>query len=134
VSRCCAQRHVKRWAVTGHHCLFMRYARRCLHLICPAMHCLMHGAPSHSRDSVPQSHCAVPATQSLRANHRGRTGISSSRARLNRHSNVPTQVQYMVDKETPTGTCATCIMDGERSLVANLAAANNYKVRQYRVG
>ncbi len=73
-----------------------------------------------------------PATQSLRANHRGRTG--SDRARLNRRSNVRTQVQYMVDKETPTGTCATCIMDGERSLVANLAAANNYKVRQDRVG
>ena len=39
------------------------------------------------------------------------------------------QVQYMVDEAAPTGTCATCIMDGERSLVANLAAANNYKAR-----
>ena len=35
----------------------------------------------------------------------------------------------MVDEAAPTGTCATCIMDGERSLVANLAAANNYKAR-----
>ena len=35
----------------------------------------------------------------------------------------------MVDEDAPTGTCATCVMDGERSLVANLAAANNYKVR-----
>ena len=27
-----------------------------------------------------------------------------------------------------TGTCAVCIVDRERSLVANLAAANNYKL------
>ena len=26
------------------------------------------------------------------------------------------------------GTCAVCIVDRERSLVANLAAANNFKV------
>ena len=39
------------------------------------------------------------------------------------------QVQYHVDKSTPTGTCATAVMGGERSLVANLAAANNYKAR-----
>jgi pfkB family carbohydrate kinase len=38
-------------------------------------------------------------------------------------------VQYMVDESTPTGTCAVCIVDKDRSLVANLAAANNYKVR-----
>lgn len=37
-------------------------------------------------------------------------------------------VQYMVDESTPTGTCAVCINGTERSLVANLAAANNYKV------
>jgi len=35
---------------------------------------------------------------------------------------------YMVDKSTATGTCAVCIVDKERSLVANLSAANNYKV------
>lgn len=35
----------------------------------------------------------------------------------------------MVDESTPTGTCGCCIADGDRSLVANLAAANNYKVR-----
>lgn len=34
---------------------------------------------------------------------------------------------YMVDEAVPTGTCAACIVGGERSLVANLAAANNYK-------
>ena len=39
------------------------------------------------------------------------------------------QVRYSVDPSTPTGTCAVCIVGGERSLVANLAAANNYKVR-----
>jgi hypothetical protein len=33
----------------------------------------------------------------------------------------------MVDPATPTGTCAVCIVGGERSLVANLAAANNFK-------
>ena len=38
------------------------------------------------------------------------------------------QAHYMVDESTPTGTCAACIVGGERSLVANLAAANNYKV------
>ena len=38
------------------------------------------------------------------------------------------QTIYQVDESTPTGTCATAIMKGERSLVANLAAANNYKV------
>ena len=35
--------------------------------------------------------------------------------------------RYMVDKAAPTGTCAVCIVGGERSLVANLAAANNFK-------
>ena len=39
-------------------------------------------------------------------------------------------MHYLVDKDTPTGTCAVCVSkSGERSLVANLAAANNYKVR-----
>lgn len=37
-------------------------------------------------------------------------------------------VRYMVDEAAPTGTCAVCIKGGERSLVANLGAANNYKV------
>lgn len=36
-------------------------------------------------------------------------------------------VHYMKDPETPTGTCAALIKDGERALVANLAAANNFK-------
>lgn len=34
---------------------------------------------------------------------------------------------YMIDEETPTGTCAVLVKGGERSLVANLAAANNFK-------
>lgn len=37
-------------------------------------------------------------------------------------------VRYMVDEATPTGTCAVCVLDAERSLVANLSAANNYKL------
>lgn len=35
---------------------------------------------------------------------------------------------YQVDESTATGTCGVCVVDGDRSLVANLAAANNYKV------
>ncbi|XP_058771143.1 adenosine kinase 2-like [Vicia villosa] len=37
-------------------------------------------------------------------------------------------VQYYEDENTPTGTCAVCVVGGERSLIANLAAANCYKV------
>lgn len=36
-------------------------------------------------------------------------------------------VNYLVDPATPTGTCAVCVTGIERSLVANLAAANNFK-------
>eukprot|EP00534_Pseudo-nitzschia_fraudulenta_P002329 CAMPEP_0201124162 /NCGR_PEP_ID=MMETSP0850-20130426/10592_1 /ASSEMBLY_ACC=CAM_ASM_000622 /TAXON_ID=183588 /ORGANISM="Pseudo-nitzschia fraudulenta, Strain WWA7" /LENGTH=346 /DNA_ID=CAMNT_0047391359 /DNA_START=56 /DNA_END=1096 /DNA_ORIENTATION=+ len=36
-------------------------------------------------------------------------------------------VHYMKDAETPTGACACLIKDGERSLVTNLDAANNFK-------
>jgi adenosine kinase len=36
-------------------------------------------------------------------------------------------VHYMKDEATPTGTCAALIVGGERALVANLAAANNFK-------
>ncbi|NP_001312423.1 adenosine kinase 2-like [Nicotiana tabacum] len=36
-------------------------------------------------------------------------------------------VHYYED-DAPTGTCAVCVLDGERSLVANLSAANCYKV------
>ena len=35
-------------------------------------------------------------------------------------------VHYQKDPTTPTGTCAALIKDGERSLIANLAAANNF--------
>eukprot|EP00929_Paragymnodinium_shiwhaense_P045685 TRINITY_DN2330_c0_g1_i1.p1 TRINITY_DN2330_c0_g1~~TRINITY_DN2330_c0_g1_i1.p1 ORF type:complete len:364 (-),score=94.83 TRINITY_DN2330_c0_g1_i1:5-1030(-) len=34
---------------------------------------------------------------------------------------------YMVDAATATGTCAVCITGDNRSLVANLSAANNFK-------
>ncbi|CAL1399278.1 unnamed protein product [Linum trigynum] len=36
-------------------------------------------------------------------------------------------VRYYEDESTPTGTCAVCVLGGERSLVANLSAANCYK-------
>ena len=37
-------------------------------------------------------------------------------------------VQYMVTEDAPTGTCAVLVTeDGERSLIANLAAANLFK-------
>ncbi|KAF7818629.1 adenosine kinase 2 [Senna tora] len=36
-------------------------------------------------------------------------------------------VHYYIDETTPTGTCAVCVVGGERSLVANLSAANCYK-------
>ncbi|MEW5317114.1 MAG: hypothetical protein WDW38_008442 [Sanguina aurantia] len=44
-----------------------------------------------------------------------------------RHLVDAATVRYLVDAATPTGTCAVCVVGGERSLVANLAAANNYK-------
>lgn len=37
-------------------------------------------------------------------------------------------VNYMEDPETPTGTCAVLLRQGERSLIANLAASNNFAV------
>ncbi|XP_039138667.1 adenosine kinase 2-like [Dioscorea cayenensis subsp. rotundata] len=36
-------------------------------------------------------------------------------------------VQYYEDETAPTGTCAVCVVGGERSLIANLSAANCYK-------
>ena len=38
------------------------------------------------------------------------------------------QAAYQIDEGAATGTCGVAVMGGERSLVANLAAANNYKV------
>jgi len=37
------------------------------------------------------------------------------------------QTNYMIDEQTPTGTCAVLVKEGERSLIAALNAANNYK-------
>ncbi|KAI4365604.1 hypothetical protein MLD38_021572 [Melastoma candidum] len=36
-------------------------------------------------------------------------------------------VHYLEDESVATGTCASCVVGGERSLIANLAAANCYK-------
>ena len=43
-------------------------------------------------------------------------------------------VHYMKDESTPTGTCAALILGGERALVANLAAANNFKPTHLETG
>jgi len=37
------------------------------------------------------------------------------------------KVQYMKDASTATGTCAVLVREGERTLVTNLVAANNFK-------
>ncbi|XP_078442172.1 adenosine kinase 2-like [Wolffia australiana] len=41
-------------------------------------------------------------------------------------------VQYDEDEVAPTGTCAVCVLGGERSLIANLSAANCYKVEHLK--
>ncbi|KAK9682095.1 hypothetical protein RND81_10G049800 [Saponaria officinalis] len=37
-------------------------------------------------------------------------------------------VHYFETESAPTGTCGVCVVGGERSLVANLSAANCYKI------
>ncbi|KAF9598153.1 hypothetical protein IFM89_025593 [Coptis chinensis] len=41
-------------------------------------------------------------------------------------------VHYYEDEAAPTGTCAVCVVGGERSLIANLSAANCYKSEHLR--
>ncbi|KAI3809208.1 hypothetical protein L1987_25178 [Smallanthus sonchifolius] len=41
-------------------------------------------------------------------------------------------VHYYEDETAPTGTCAVCVVGGERSLIANLSAANCYKVEHLK--
>jgi len=41
------------------------------------------------------------------------------------------KTHYLVDDKTATGTCAVLVVDKERSLVANLAAANEYKKEKH---
>ena len=43
-------------------------------------------------------------------------------------TNDGVKVHYLIDKKEPTGTCAVLITEKVRSLVANLGAANHYKV------
>ena len=43
------------------------------------------------------------------------------------------KVQYLVNESEPTGTCACLITEKVRSLVANLGAANKYKVEHLRL-
>jgi adenosine kinase len=42
------------------------------------------------------------------------------------------QVHYHVDRDTPTGTCAVAVLHHERSLVANLGAANKYDINHLK--
>ncbi|KAI8560284.1 hypothetical protein RHMOL_Rhmol04G0243100 [Rhododendron molle] len=47
---------------------------------------------------------------------------------MKKHSKLAgVNVHYCEDESAPTGTCAVCVVGGERSLVANLSAANCYK-------
>lgn len=46
-------------------------------------------------------------------------------------SEVGLNTAYQVDANTPTGTCAVLITGKDRSLVAHLAAANNFKVNHF---
>ncbi|XP_050210337.1 adenosine kinase 2 [Mercurialis annua] len=41
-------------------------------------------------------------------------------------------VHYYEDETAPTGTCAVCVVGGERSLIANLSAANCYKAEHLK--
>ncbi|KAL8167972.1 hypothetical protein V2J09_009471 [Rumex salicifolius] len=47
-----------------------------------------------------------------------------------KHAGV--NVHYYEDESAPTGTCAVCVVGDERSLVANLSAANCYKVEHLK--
>jgi len=42
------------------------------------------------------------------------------------------RVEYLVDETTPTGTCAVLIEAKDRSMVANLAAANKYNIEHLK--
>ena len=42
------------------------------------------------------------------------------------------QTYYQIDSTTPTGTCACLIIGKERSLIANIAAANNFVIDHVR--
>ena len=61
----------------------------------------------------------------------GRAGAPANPPLFLPSSRDGVDVRYRVDATTPSGTCAVAVKGGERSLVANLAAANNYKVRVF---
>jgi len=41
------------------------------------------------------------------------------------------QTHYYVSKKNPTGCCACLVVNNERSLIANLGAANDYQIEHY---
>ncbi|KAJ4704910.1 Adenosine kinase [Melia azedarach] len=52
---------------------------------------------------------------------------------MKKHSKLAgVNVHYCEDEAAPTGTCAVCVVSGERSLIANLAAANCYKTEHLK--
>ncbi|KAL5700085.1 adenosine kinase [Ranunculus cassubicifolius] len=52
---------------------------------------------------------------------------------MKKHSSAAgVNVHYYEDETAPTGTCAVCVVGGERSLIANLSAANCYKTEHLK--
>eukprot|EP00126_Sphaerothecum_destruens_P010539 Sdes_comp20767_c0_seq3m16782 len=49
-----------------------------------------------------------------------------------RTENDGVSTRYLLDEQQPTGTCAVLITGHDRSLVANLAAASNYKLEHLK--
>jgi adenosine kinase len=41
-------------------------------------------------------------------------------------------IEYQIDEKAPTGTCAVLVVGKERSLIANLGAANNYSHEHFK--
>ncbi|KAK9049795.1 hypothetical protein SSX86_031236, partial [Deinandra increscens subsp. villosa] len=52
---------------------------------------------------------------------------------INNSKSAGVNVHYYEDETAPTGTCAVCVVGGERSLIANLSAANCYKVEHLKL-
>ncbi|KAJ8770499.1 hypothetical protein K2173_017990 [Erythroxylum novogranatense] len=46
--------------------------------------------------------------------------------------NIKKAGRYYEDETAPTGTCVVCVVGGEKSLVANLSAANCYKTEHLK--
>ena len=49
-----------------------------------------------------------------------------------RNSEAGLKTEYLIDEQTPTGTCAVILSDHNRSLCTRLGAANNYKLEHLK--